>query len=87
MSDASRPRGDGTDVTMYRPSTDGGLEPVTGEVGDYREQLRSRRWRAAPLANPEVESTDPRIAVAFIVGLLALTFVLLVVGYASGFWG
>ena len=37
--------------------------------------------------NPEVEPTDPRIAVAFIVGLLVLTFVLLVAGYASGFWG
>ena len=86
MSDRNR-RGEGTDVTMYRPTSDGGLEPVTGEVGDYRDRLRSRRWDAAPLANPEVESTDPRIAVAFIVGLLVITFVLLVVGYVSGFWG
>jgi hypothetical protein len=74
-------------VTIVRPTAEGGLEPLTGDVGDYRERLRSRRWGAAPLENPEVESTDPRIAVAFIVGLLVLTFVLLVAGYASGFWG
>ena len=86
MTDSSR-GGDGTDVTMYRPGADGGLEPVSAEVGDYRDRLRSRRWGAAPLANPEVESTDPRIAVAFIVGLLVVTFVALVLGYASGFWG
>ena len=87
MSDTSRRGDDTTDVTMYRPSAEGGLEPVTSEVGDYRERLRSRRWGAAPLENPEVESTDPRIAVAFIVGLLAVTFIALVIGYASGFWG
>ena len=86
MTDRDR-RGDGDDVMMYRPTTDGGLEPVSGEVGDYRERLRSRRWDAAPLTNPEVESTDPRIAVAFIVALLVITFVLLVAGYVSGFWG
>jgi hypothetical protein len=84
---AEKERTDGADVTMYRPTADGGLEPVAGEVGDYRVRLRSRRWNAAPLANPEVESTDPRIAVAFIVALLVVTFILLVVGYTSGFWG
>ena len=54
--------------------------------GDYRDQLRSRRWNAAPLRNPEVEKTDPRIAVAFIVVLAAITLGVLVLGYASGFW-
>jgi hypothetical protein len=87
MADGGRKSGEGTDVTMYRPSSDGGLEPVPSDGGDYREQLRSRRWQAAPLTNPEIERTDPRIAVAFIVGLLVLTFVLIVAGYASGFWG
>jgi hypothetical protein len=56
------------------------------ETGDYRDQLRSRRWDAAPLRNPEVEKTDPRIAVAAIVVLCAITLVILVAGYASGFW-
>jgi hypothetical protein len=89
MADRVREDGDGTDrdVTMYRPSSEGGLEPVPSDGGDYRERLRSRRWRAAPLTNPEIAPTDPRIAVAFIVGLLVVTFVLLVAGYASGFWG
>jgi hypothetical protein len=54
--------------------------------GDYREQLGSRRWDAAPLRNPEVAKTDPRIAVAAILVLAALTLLILVVGYASGFW-
>jgi hypothetical protein len=56
------------------------------ESGDYRELLQSRRWDAAPLRNPEVEKTDPRIAVAAIVLLCAITLVVLVAGYASGFW-
>jgi len=54
--------------------------------GDYREQLTSRRWDAAPLRNPEVDKTDPRIAVAAILILAALTLLVLVVGYASGVW-
>jgi hypothetical protein len=89
MADEGRRAGDGTDrdVTMYRPSSDGGLEPVPSDGGDYRELLRSARWQAAPLKNAEVEQTDPRIAVAFIVGLLVVTFLLIVVGYGTGFWG
>jgi len=55
-------------------------------TGDYRDELRSRRWDAAPLRNPEVEKTDPRIAVVAIVILCALTLVVLVLGYGSGFW-
>jgi hypothetical protein len=55
-------------------------------TGDYRDDLRSRRWDAAPLRNPEVEKTDPRIAVAAIVILCAITLVVLVLGYGSGFW-
>ncbi len=89
MGDAqgSRLEGDESDMTMYRPAKEGGLEAAEGEHGDYRESLRSRRWDAAPLANPEAEPTDPRIAVAFIAGLCALTFVLMVAGYGTGFWG
>jgi hypothetical protein len=67
--------------------------PETGVVrterrvtGDYRDELRSRRWDAAPLRNPEVEKTDPRIAVAAIVILCVITLVVLVLGYGSGFW-
>ena len=70
---------------LYRPTADGGLEAAPPE-GDYREQLRSRRWNAAPLENPEVEKTDPRIVVGAIVGLAIVSFVILVVGYGVGFW-
>ena len=89
MTDGGRTAGDASerDVTMYRPSSEGGLQPVPSDGVDYRKRLRSPRWQAAPLANPEVEQTDPRIAVAFIVGLLIVTFVVIVLGYGSGFWG
>ena len=56
-------------------------------TGDYRDELRSRRWDAAPLRNPEVDRTDPRIAVAAIVILCLITLIVLVLGYGSGFWG
>jgi hypothetical protein len=49
--------------------------------------LQSRRWNAAPLKNPEAQKTDPRIAVAGIVLLSAITLVVIVLGYGSGFWG
>lgn len=73
-------------TTMYRPGPEGGLEAGAPEVADYRDQLRSRRWDAAPLENPEVEKTDPRIAVAFIVGLAVVTLIVLVAGYGAGVW-
>ena len=72
---------------LYRPAPDGGLEAVAPDGADYREKLGSRRWGAAPLENPEVEKTNPTIAVAFIIGLSIFTFVVIVVGYSSGFWG
>jgi hypothetical protein len=85
--DSDLPTSEGGDTTLYRPGPDGGLEAVPGETGDYRDRLSSRRWDAAPLENPEARKTDPRIAVAFIVGFSVFTFVVLVVGYSSGFWG
>ena len=75
------------DTTMYRPAAEGGLEAAPDKSGDYRDELLSRRWNAAPLKNPEVEKTDPRIAVAAIVILSAITLVVLVAGYGTGFWG
>ncbi len=74
------------DTRMYRPSTEGGLETAPGGTGDYRDDLQSRRWNAAPLKNPEAQKTDPRIAVAGIVLLSAITLVVIVLGYGSGFW-
>ena len=89
MTDPSRPTTTGPDgeVTVYRPSADGGLEPVRGDGPDYRAGLRSRRWNAAPLENREIEPSDPRIVLGGIAALLVLTFVVIVAGHASGFWG
>jgi hypothetical protein len=80
------PEDGASSTTVFRPSLDGGLQAAAQDEGDYRVGLRSRRWDAAPLRNPEVEKTDPRIAVAFIALLAAITLVVLVLGYASGFW-
>lgn len=73
-------------TTMYRPGPAGGLEAGAPEVDDYRDQLRSSRWNAAPLENAEAEKTDPRIAVGALVLLAAFTFVIVVVGYGVGLW-
>lgn len=89
MSDDSglQDTGGSNDSKMYRAGPDGGLEATLQESGDYRDRLISRRWNAAPLENPEAEPNDPRIAVGFIVGFSVLTFILLVAGYSTGFWG
>lgn len=71
----------------YRPDENGTLVPAPPATEDYRSGLRSRRWDAAELANPEADTTNPWIAVAAILFLGALTFGILVVGYSTGFWG
>jgi hypothetical protein len=87
MSEQSVAPEDSASSTMpFQPAAQRGLEGAAREESDYRSGLRSRRWDAAPLRNPEVEKTDPRIAVAFIALLAAITLVVLVLGYASGFW-
>lgn len=73
-------------LKLYRPAP-GGLEPSPVEHRDWRRRLTSRRWRAAPLGNPDVKAVGPSGAILFFGGLLALTFVLLLLGYGSGFWG
>lgn len=73
-------------MKLYRPTPDGGLEPSPVEAKDHRSRLRSRRWDAAELANPEADVTNPWIAVAFIVGLAALTFSVIVIGYTVDHW-
>ena len=75
----------GDEDTLY-PSDEGPPKGAAAESGDYREGLRSRRWDAAPLENPEVEKTDSRIAVAAIIILAAITLIILVAGDGSGFW-
>jgi hypothetical protein len=73
-------------MKLYRPGPQG-LEPNPVEVRNWRRRLRSRRWNPAPLENPEIKPTSSRMAVAFWLGLAALTFFLLLVGYGFGIWG
>ena len=73
-------------LKLYRPTPEGGLEPVPVEGDDYRRGLRSRRWKSAHFANPEVHNASPWITI-FLVGLLAVaTFVILVAGYVIRIW-
>jgi hypothetical protein len=51
-----------------------------------RTQLRSPRWNASPLVNREMNPTRTSVSVLFWLALGALTFVLLIAGYGSGFW-
>jgi hypothetical protein len=80
-------------LQLHRPDGRGGLEPRPGGHGNWRSQLRSSRWGASrrggklpELSNPEMNPTSTAMAVLFWLGLAALTFVLLVVGYGSHFW-
>lgn len=88
MTDQSTlPAEDRTRTTAtYPPASGAGLEPTDGQVTDYRDQLRSDRWNAAPLKNPEVQKTDARYVVLGVVLLSVITLLVLVLGYGSGFW-
>jgi hypothetical protein len=73
-------------LQLHRPDGQGGLRPAPGTGADWRKGLRSRRWRAAPLRNSEMNPTSTRLAVLFWAALAGLTFVLLLVGYGTHFW-
>ena len=73
-------------LKLYRP-TPNGLEPNPVEQRTWRSRLVSRRWKPAALDNPELAPTSYRMAVLFWAVLAVVTFVALLVGYGSGFWG
>ena len=73
-------------LQLHRPDGQGGLEPQTETPKDWRDQLESPRWNASRLENPEMNPPRTWVAVLFWLGLGALTFVLLLAGYGSGFW-
>lgn len=80
-------------LQLHRPDELGVLKPEPGPPPDYREQLRSPRWglarrggRLPSLKNPEMRPTSRLVAVGFWLGLAAMTFVLLLLGYGIGFW-
>jgi hypothetical protein len=80
-------------LQLHRPDGDGGLQPRPAEP-DWQSQLRSPRWgstlrrgRLPGLRNTEMNPTSTFMSVLFWVGLAVLTFLLLVAGYGTGFWG
>ncbi len=81
-------------LQLHRPDGRGGIEPRTVAEKNWRRQLRSPRWGSAlrggrlpDLANSEMNPTSTGMSVLFWFVLGAATFVLLVVGYGTGFWG
>lgn len=73
-------------LKMYRPGPDG-LEPNPVQVETWRSRLRSRRWQAAGLSNPEQAPTSTRMAVGFWLALLLITFMTLIGGYLLNIFG
>jgi hypothetical protein len=73
-------------LQLHRPDGEGGLEPHADAPADWRDQLASPKWNPAPLANPEMNPTRTRAAILFWLALGALTFVVLLAGYGTGFW-
>ncbi len=80
-------------LKLHRPDGEGGLEPRQVVEPDWRAQLESPRWgaglergRLPALKNPEMNPTSRFRSVLFWLGLGVATFLLLVVGYGSGFW-
>ena len=81
-------------LQLHRPDGEGGLEPRPAADRDWRAQLRSPRRgsslrgdRLPENKNPEMNPTPGPMSVMFWLGLGALTFIVLVVGYGTGFWG
>jgi hypothetical protein len=80
-------------LQLHKPDGKGGIEPRTVRERDWRRSLHSRRWGLSRrsgelprLENPEMNPTSTAMAVLFWLGLGAATFVLLIVGYGTGFW-
>ena len=80
-------------LQLHRPDGEGGLEPRPVTNQDWQSQLRSPRWggtlrdgRLPELKNPEMNPTSRLRSVLFWLVLGAVTFVVLVAGYGSGFW-
>jgi hypothetical protein len=81
-------------LKLHRPDGEGGLEPQPVIEPNWRGQLRSPRWgnalehgRLPELKNPEMNPTSKAMSVLFWLGLGVATFVILVLGYGTGFWG
>ena len=81
-------------LQLHRPDGKGSVEQRPVVDPQWRRQLRSPRWGAGrrdgqvpDLPNTEMNPTSTFMSVLFWLGLGLLTFVILVVGYGTGFWG
>jgi hypothetical protein len=79
-------------LQLHRPDGKGGIEPHATDP-NWRRQLRASRWgsglkggRLPEIRNPEMNPTSTALAVLFWISLAAATFVLLLLGYGTGFW-
>jgi hypothetical protein len=80
-------------LQQHRPDGRGGLEPRGVPEREWQRHLRSPRWgkslrggRLPQLKNVEMNPTPTWLAVLFWLGLAVATFVVLVIGYGTGFW-
>ncbi len=80
-------------LQLHRPDGEGGLEPRPVTDQDWQNQLRSPRWgsglrggRMPAHKNTEMNPTSRLRSVLFWLALGAVTFIVLVAGYGSGFW-
>ncbi len=73
-------------LQLHKPDGEGALVPRTDAPKDWRTQLRTSRWNVSRLANPEMNPTSSGVAVLFWVVLALVTFGLLALGFATGFW-
>jgi hypothetical protein len=76
-------------LQLHRPDGRGGLLPTapeSGDGGDWRKNLLSRRWRVARLRNTEMNPTSTAASILFWLVLAGITFGLLLWGYGSHFW-
>ena len=80
-------------LQLHRPDGEGGVEPRPVDEENWQDQLRSPRWgsglrrgKLPALKNSEMNPTSRFRSALFWLSLGALTFVILVAGYGTGFW-
>jgi hypothetical protein len=74
-------------LKLHRPDERGVITSHEPERrADWRTTLRSPRWNAAPLKNPEMNPTGRSASVVYWLVLGVITFGILMLGYGSGFW-
>jgi hypothetical protein len=80
-------------LQLHRPDGEGGVEPRPVDEENWQDQLRSPRWgsglrrgKLPALKNSEMNPTSRFRSALFWLSLGAVTFVILVAGYGTGFW-